>query len=412
MGTVDPDEAERSFQRAIARLLHDAQAQGIETHQWGIWCQVGKSGELGDVPKIHLSVGLDELESALAVLRALALEHGVVAKVVKDVPSAERLSSGAYGMAQVGKPFSFYPRDAADFRRVMSLLLGLTSQFSGVLPHGDVRARGSHCLSVRHKTWDRHSRPSDQQLEALNQRFPGMWADASPSQSLPLRYVPLEFVAVRGSGFRLRALDLDASRRIGEARTVFIKQALPEGERDINGVDAVARLEFEVSMYERLEGVRGIPRYIENFTLDDGSSYLVTQFCEGDTLASLKAGALSDEQFDFLSTFLFEEILPEFHRRGLLLGDLSDDNFMRDAKGGIYFIDLDGTLVLPATGTYLGRHTELFRPPDWLAGRVEADAVLAVRLLTKLRVGVEGLRSIDQDVARFRVWFAKEAEWL
>lgn len=172
MGTVDPDEAERSFQRAIARLLRDAKAQGIETHEWGIWCQVGEGGELGDVPKIHLSVGLDELESALAVLRVLALEYGVVAKVVKDVPSAERLSSGAYGMAQVGKPFSFYPRDGADFRRLMSLLRGLTSQFSGVLPHGDVRVRGSHCLSVRRETWDRRSRPSDQQLEALNIGFP------------------------------------------------------------------------------------------------------------------------------------------------------------------------------------------------------------------------------------------------
>lgn len=330
---MNPYDAELLFQGSVTRLLRDAEAQGIRTHEWGIWCQVGGGTDLGKVPKIHLSVGLDELEPALLGLRELALVHGVTAKVVKDVPSAERLGSGTYGMAQVGKPLSFYPRDEAEFRHTLSVLRELTKQFSGVLPHGDVRVKGSRCLSVRREAWDRQSRPTSEQYDELHHQFPGLWTTEPPSPSLPHRYVPLGLVAIRGSGFRMRALDLEASRQLGTPQTVFIKQAVPEGERDINGVDAVSRLEYEVSMYERLEGVAGIPRYVESFSLKDGSSYLVTHFCEGDPLSSLEVGSVSEVDLAHLSYELFAQILPSFHRRGVLLGDLSDGNFVRGAEG-------------------------------------------------------------------------------
>ncbi len=120
----------------------------------------------------------------------------------------------------------------------------------------------------------------------------------------------------------------------------------------------------------------GLPGMRDWLTLDDGSHALVSSWIEGPTLQQFveKHGKFDPEHVAWITDRLLNT-LWYLHDHGVMHGDIKPQNIIIRAKDHeVVLVDFGLSVVNPtATSTSKG-YTELFSPPEQIAGRVPVPA--------------------------------------
>ena len=177
-----------------------------------------------------------------------------------------------------------------------------------------------------------------------------------------------------------------------------IKQFIYEDFRYLKKARELFEREAEVlARLTNLGKNQQIPKYIDCFE-EDGESYLVQEFIEGQTLAEiLESGKKfsEDETIEFLKEIL--PIVSNLHNEGFIHRDIKPDNLIKQDKDNKYILIDFGSVKLldnqpvsaeERTITYIG--TKGYAPPEQRKGialfssDIYAVGMTAIKMLTGL----------------------------
>ncbi|HEX8156821.1 MAG TPA: class III lanthionine synthetase LanKC, partial [Solirubrobacteraceae bacterium] len=155
---------------------------------------------------------------------------------------------------------------------------------------------------------------------------------------------------------------------------VVLKEARPYAGLTRDGIDAVARLERERDMLQRLAGLDAVPALHDYFPVDD-HRFLVMDFVEGSTLNKLiveryPTSFTRDEPAvaEYAAWAMeivgrVERAVASVHDRGIVLGDLHPANVLVRPDGQVVLIDLEGGSEAGAAGRQALAASGFVAPP-------------------------------------------------
>ncbi|HEX2203427.1 MAG TPA: class III lanthionine synthetase LanKC [Longimicrobium sp.] len=374
---------------------------GWGIHPGGVWTYLQPDGWSGPRQgwKLHVSATPG---NAVTVLSQ-------VASVLRTEPAAFKFASDAFMLALLlgknwpreggGKFITVYPADEDQFRRLSEALAAATAGQDGPYILSDRRVPGSRVVFYRYgqhvadeevdAQGNRRQQIRAPSGEAVSDRRRGHYqvpewvedpfgaagvreVDASARKvTLNGRYEVQRVVRYSNTGGIYRARDLES----GE--TVIVREARPNTGWVDGATDAVALLQKEARVLQRMEGTGFAPRLIDTFQRWE-HQYLVQENVEGMVLRDhvlkryFKRRTLASPRRLF---WLFRRLLRElvrgvesFHQRGIILRDLSSGNVMVRPDGTLCFIDFEISWERGTEQTVARMHTPGFASPEQMGG--------------------------------------------
>ena len=322
--------------------------------------------------KIHASACIDNAAKVLSTVWDYLVPRGIPFKFIRNrellflrnVKYADRGGSGKF--------VTIYPRDDAEFELILSELGELLDGEPGPYILSDLRY-GNGPLYVRYGGFaDLYCIGPSGELEPAIADPTG---ELVPDQrgatfhvpewlTLPTCLAPqLEArnsTTVEEIPYKIeRALHFSnggglyvgKDERSGEQ--VVLKEARPHAGLAYDGADAVARLNREREMLERLAGAELVPAVRDHFTLGE-HEFVVMEFIEGEQLNHLLVDKypLIDHEPDDAAIAQYagwvletlgrvEAAIDACHERGVVIGDLHPANILVRPDGRIVLIDLE-----------------------------------------------------------------------
>jgi len=440
--TLNQFPASTSYRDLIAQLLSD----DWEVNRFDIWVQArpkaGKVKRQGF--KIHVSATAGNAEEMLRRVVPECAREGVTFKAVADARLVRFLCSKRYARAGSGKFITIYPSSNQSFLRLIDAIHEATRDLEGPYILSDRRYGESKVVFYRYGAFQRmyQLNPDGARIAVMegtdgsviqDDRTPffqlpegirDILPDENPSgRNGPLndRYQVQEALGFTNTGGVYQALD----QNTGDL--VVLKEARPHtltwlGKDD--SLDAVSALHLEHRNLGYLQGLECVPKLIDFFQ-EWEHTFLVISFVEGVSLANLRA---TEEfvvlaQLDDLEKVLqfcrswrslvlgLIDILVSIHERGVIFGDLSPTNVLRNEESGsLSLIDFEGAYVKEAQSGSSKFASQWFNPGFRHPDRREEpslepfdDFYGAAMLLYSLVCPVQTLFELDREHSTFRV---------
>lgn len=366
-----------SFRPLVEPLLGD----GWRLLQREIWFQARPEG--GRTPeqgfKIHLSATSDSAPEILARAAPLCIETGTAFKFACDSRILDFLNSKTCSRASSGKFLTLYPNGQTECSHLLEELHRLTEglagpyllsdrpykesrtvfyRYGGFLPRFQVNLFGEKLPLLRdgNGSWIQDARtPFFQIPSGIEDPFTSEETAAPPQIALRERYSIRKALRFSNSG----GIYVAADGQTGQE--VLVKEARPFVNRQRGGsCDAVRTLEKEAEVLRRLQDRGFVPRFVDFFR-EWEHAFLVEEYLPGVPLSSFRAleefGLLVQRpvtregvaafchRFARLGLHLLEAV-EAFHRRGVLIGDLSPSNILIDPETlSVKLIDFEGAFL-------------------------------------------------------------------
>ncbi|WP_370937877.1 class III lanthionine synthetase LanKC [Amycolatopsis sp. cg13] len=376
----------------------------------GIWRSLRPAGRELPVQgwKIHVSAGLDNAAGVLSRVHQYCVERRVAYKHLRSRAILISRNSKYAPREGSGKLITIYPESEEALARILRDLSAELEGEHGAYILSDLRYREGP-LYVRYggfaEQWTEHA---GTRVLAIRHPDGTLVPDRrEPSFSTP-DWVPIpsclsDSLAARKNGARFpyrvtgslhfsNGGGVYLAEREGDRKTVVLKEARPHAGLDRDGTDAVARLNHEREVLERLADVPGIPRVYEQFTVWE-HHYLAMEHLPGIALSSWLArhypltsgsreeGDLAAYRERALAVLAqVERILADIHRHGIVFGDLHGKNILVDEHDRVSLIDFE--LAVDAdSGDRPGLGAPGFRAPaDRHGFEIDEHALAALRL--------------------------------
>ncbi|MDX3187666.1 class III lanthionine synthetase LanKC [Streptomyces sp. MN03-5084-2B] len=307
---------------------------------------------------IHVSAGPDNASRVLAHVYRSCTEHAVAYKHLRSLPTL-LVRNSKYASADGGVELAtIYPVDHHELERVLA---DLSTRLEGEHGPGIPSALryGAGPLHVRYGGF------TEQWVERNGNRVPAVRKPDGrlvPEKREPTFSVPdwvklpaclQSSAAARKACAQTRyrtARPLHVSNGGGSyladpkagGDQVVLKEARPHAGLDEARTDAVERLHREHDVLGRLDGIPGVPRVVERFTVAE-RHYLATEYLPGTSLAgwltrnypltrrnttTADLSAYVRRALDIVAGV--EKTIAEVHARGIVLGDLNPLNILID----------------------------------------------------------------------------------
>jgi predicted Ser/Thr protein kinase len=334
--------------------------------------------------KIHVSATLDNAARVLDLTWKYAVERKLAFKFIRSTKVLER-RNGKYGdRSASGKFITIYPADEAQLATVLRELGDQLNGEQGPYILSDLRWQ-SGPLYVRYGAFaaltkrGEHGnvvhciKAPDGQL-VPDRRSPGF----HPPEWAPLPEVLQEALAARNAGTLegfpyavekalhysngggiYRATD----NRSGER--VLLREARPLAGVDSNGDDAVARLQREHEVLQRLAGLACVPRLFD-YRVGYEHYFLVREYVEGEPLIvelQRRHPLCGEGPEDGLAAYTewalgvldrVEDGVQALHQRGVVFGDLHPGNILIRPDDSVCFIDFETASTDPQARQFQG----------------------------------------------------------
>lgn len=352
-------------------------------HEWTPWEQKTVQGwhyvmargyELSEQGwKIHVSATLDNAQELLHKVAAYCGQHGISFKFLPTVADLVRANMKYAPRGGSGKFITIYPVDEEACETTAANLDDLVGGMEGPYILSDVRYRqgplylrygGFRPMFVRGEMDEMVPavRRPDGQLEPDERQpvfRPPAWVEvpefvASQVRALGEDERPDEFPykVVSGVHFSNGGGIYRATSTKG-GHEVILKEGRPHAGISPTGVDAVERVRREVEFLTLLDDVDSVVNLLDTFSCA-GHEFLVEEVVEGATLNSeivrrnplIIADATREDRLEYRDWCLnvlqqVESTVREFHRRGIIFGDLHPNNIMITPEGRARFIDFE-----------------------------------------------------------------------
>ena len=314
--------------------------------------------------KLHVSARPATLDDVVARVLPVLDAYVCHVKHARTPEILRSLNSGFRSPGAVGKAVTVYP--APD--TVVDIAFALVEALSGMdgpRVLSDLRVSPTAPVYYRYGPFEATYRTgSGGRLESImigpdGQGFDGLavgryrcppWAidpfqpgtpSAEPPQTSTLlgqgRYEITAGIVRTPHGNVYRAVDRDLRIR------VVLKQARAFVAEDDSGHDARHRLRHERRVLERLDGIEGIPRFVDYFEYG-GDEFLVTTDCGAldlrrDVLENGPYRPGGDGRDPLVLADRLAEILELVHRRGVAVRDVKPSNVVLDSAGSPHLVD-------------------------------------------------------------------------
>jgi tRNA A-37 threonylcarbamoyl transferase component Bud32 len=346
--------------------------------------------------KLHISSSASTFPALVKAVLPVLVAEGCEFKLARSQHVLGELNDGIASPATVGKAFTVYPHQD----RVQELGVRLAHALSG---HQGPRVLSDRRVSDSAPVYYRYGPftaspianargeveswlhgPDGQVFEAAAtlryeqppwavDPFTGETGDArSDSTAQPLlggRYQIVAGIRESARGNVFRAVDqLDGA-------TVIVKQARALVSEDVHRVDTRVRLRNERRIYQVLENVAGVPRFIDHFRHGD-DEFLVTSDCGSRTLVEdvLRRGPYllnpgrGGRGLVRLARQL-ARIISDVHERGVIIRDLAPSNIvLHEDRVSVVDFGLAGY-----DGLHLGGGTPGYAPARQLRDETPLD---------------------------------------
>ena len=342
--------------------------------------------------KLHVSARPATLDEVVARVLPVLDEYVCHVKYARTPEILRALNSGFRSPGAVGKALTVYPAPGTVVE-IASVLVEALNGIDGPRVLSDMRVSPCAPVYYRYGPFEATYRTgSGGRLESVmigpdGQGFDGLatghyrcppWAvdpfrpdasDARPDRTSASlaggRYEITAGIVRAAHGNVYRAIDRARNTR------VVLKQARAFVAEDDSELDARHRLRHERLVLEKLDGIDGIPRFVDYFE-HAGDEFLVLADCGGRDLRRevLEHGPYRPGDPDRDPLALADRLaalLDEVHRRGVVVRDLKPNNVVLDAAGHPHLVDF-GISALDGLGP--GGGTLGYRPP----GHAQDDA--------------------------------------
>ncbi|MQS08925.1 class III lanthionine synthetase LanKC [Streptomyces alkaliphilus] len=387
---------------------------GWTTGRAGDWLHLHPEGV--ELPaqgwKIHVSARPGNAAGIAEAIHDYCVSNRLSFKFVPS-PHQVYLRNSKYAPREgAGKFATLYPEDTERLRTVLEELDGILAGETGPYILSDLRWREGP-LYVRYGAFTR--RQCRDESGALVPALENAEGELVPDRRRPGFHLPpwvtlpgfLEpalaarnATTVRDLPYRIeRALHFSngggvyagTDTRSGEA--VVLKEARPHAGLAADGVDAVARLEREAAVLERLDGVDSVPRLRDRFTLGD-HRFLVMDHLPGRTLNSFFAERhpllTPRTDRDAIAAYTrwalgihaaVERAVGALHERGVVFNDLHMFNIMvAPDETSVALLDFETASYPGAETRQLVAHPGFLAPPDRSGPAVDRYALACLRL--------------------------------
>lgn len=320
--------------------------------------------------KVHVSSGLDNAESVLRTVYNYCVRTKTAFKYLRGRNVLFAQNSKYAHRAASGKLVTIYPQDDERLGKVLTELGSLLEGEKGPYILSDLRV-GDGPLFVRYGGFLERStvtengslvpavRRPDGTLEP-DQRRPGL---RIPDWVTPPDVLRPHLDARRGGGdlpYRVTSAlhfsnggGVYLAERLTDGHEVVLKEARPLAGLDRDGTDAVTRLTREWRTLRRLAGVPGIPAVREMRTAWE-HRFLVMEKMPGLPLGrwmalnyplshnSTSPTLLADYSRRALHVLdQVERLVAAVHERGIVIGDLHNQNLLVDDEDTVSLIDFE-----------------------------------------------------------------------
>lgn len=335
--------------------------------------------------KIHLSASLEDAEATINIAVPILIERCTPFKVIAD-PSLHRFAnSKLFPRGSSGKFITIYPSSQEMFIELTSELALATKGLSGPYILSDRRYGDSGVVYYRYggfrnisvlsvdgtrkpvitgidgRTFSDKRVPFFKLPEGIKDPFDDQLRVTTTEKVLHARYRVEEALAFSNVGGVYRATDLRTNL------PVVIKEARPHtviiGGPNL-ALEATAVLEHQRQMLQALQFVPCVPRLLDSF-VEWEHNFLVESFIDGVPLATLRAqesflimGHMYEPQALSKSCNVWKDIgirlldaVQSVHERGVLMGDISPLNVMRNGDTGeLTLVDHESACMAEETG--------------------------------------------------------------
>ncbi|SEF80488.1 Lanthionine synthetase C-like protein [Thermomonospora echinospora] len=361
--------------------------------------------------KVHVSGCAESADTILEHTWDYCVPRGIAFKHLRG-PGTLRMRNAKYApRGASGKLVTIYPADEDELARVLDGLGPLVAGLPGPYILSDLRI-GDGPLYVRYGGFARR-RCTDERGELVPAMENGD-GELVPDRRGPVFTVPdwvtpprclLPHLAARSATtttelpYRIeKALHFSngggvyAGTDTRTGKEVILKEARPHAGLAADGADAVARLQHERDMLERLAGIDGVPAVLDYFTLGE-HHFLVQERIEGRTLNTFFAERhpLLDPELDpgkvagYTSWALrihegVERLIDAVHARGVVYNDLHMFNIMVRPDDSVALIDFEVAAPAVARSRQTLANPAYQAPPDRRGVEVDRYSLACLRL--------------------------------
>ena len=365
------DREAQSFLSALPPL-----PTGWDIRRRGVWQVLGpRERQIPDQGwKIHVSAGLDNASRVLRTTFEYCVARDIPFKFLIDARILLARNSKYAPRQASGKLITIYPGDEAQLRDTLEELADALHGEPGPYILSDLRY-GDGPLYLRYGAFLEQwlIGPDGERIPAISGPDGELVPDVRrPGFHIPDWVVIPEFLAPHLAA-RTKAADgafpyrVDAAlhfsngggvyraTRTADETPVVLKEARPLAGLDVNGTDAVTRLDHEEQALRRLAGIPGIPDCYDRFTSWE-HHFLAMRHMPGLPLGRWLAAhyplnrisASEHDIADYTRRALHiidqvERILAEIHDRGMVFGDLHNRNLLVDTDDTVSLIDFELT---------------------------------------------------------------------
>ncbi|MFD3415200.1 class III lanthionine synthetase LanKC [Streptomyces cyaneofuscatus] len=327
--------------------------------------------------KIHVSATTANAAQVLEITADHCRSAGTAFKHLSSTQLLEAMNSKYAPRSAGGKFLALYPRDTEEFRRTAEILAERLAGQSGPYVLTDCRW-GEGPVHFRygafreHWCWTEDGELVPAFLRSDGSRVPDL---RRPGFSIPAWVEPPAFLRphIERRTAPSGAFDYDVEQalhfsnaggvytavRRSDGRPVVLKEARPYAGAAPDGTDAVARLDNERRVLDRLTGLPGVPR-VHGEAVLGGHRMLAVERMEGGTLqrwVALNHPMLTWRQVtdETLAAYTrraeavhaaVTELLAQVHGRGVVFGDLHPANILVEedepgAEPRVAFVDFE-----------------------------------------------------------------------
>ncbi|MEV0389826.1 class III lanthionine synthetase LanKC [Nonomuraea sp. NPDC050643] len=361
--------------------------------------------------KIHVSARVEDAEKAIAAVWDYCLPRGIAFKFLRGLPVLVMVNSKAASRASSGKLVTIYPRDEAQLELVLKELDELLRDVRGPYILSDLRYNEGP-LFVRYGGFAerRCLSASGERVLAIEDGTGALVPDVRgatfsvpPWTTLPAFLEPQlaarNAVTMGGLPYEIESVlhfsngggvYLGRDSRTGER--VVLKEARPHAGLDAAGRDAVARIEHERDILERLAGLPASPELHDYFTLGE-HHFLVQEFVDGTPLQRrlvqrypLTRATCTEQDLADYTAWAVETLetvaaaIGSLHERGVVFGDLHPDNILLADDGRVALIDYEVATLAGDRARAALAHPAFAPPADRQGVDIDRYALACLRL--------------------------------
>jgi hypothetical protein len=380
---------------------------GWRRHVAGVWTYQEPPGWSGLQQgwKLHVSATLANAEPVLDQVVSVLRADPAAFKFASDRTMLSMMLGKNWPREGSGKFITIYPAGDEQFHRLARSLAAATEGQDGPYILSDRRVPGSRVVFYR---YGQHAASEGVDVKGHRRQeiraptgegvsddrrgyfYLPEWVD-DPYGSRPVRVVETDAPKVTLNGrFEVEGVlrysnagGIYRARDLESGETVVVREARPNVGWVDRKTDAVALLQNEARVLQRMQGTGLAPRYVELFQAWE-HHFLAQEQVEG---AVLRDHILS-RYFRYRSVasprrlfWRFRRLIAQltdgieaFHARGIVLRDVSSGNVLVRRDGSLCFIDFEFSWQQETADAVAHIHTPGFGSPAQLAGETPTPA--------------------------------------